>query len=147
MLGSEFVQLVQTLKSEEGFRSKPYLDSRGILTIGYGTDLAEGITETEGEYLLRERLRSTLERLRNAWGPFSGQPVRIQSALLDAAYQMGVQGVLGFHDMLAALERGDIPAARAAALDSDWARETPNRAKRVVESFSNSESQTKKGKP
>ena len=44
-------------------------------------------------------------------------------------------GVLGFHDMLAALERGDWPAARAAALDSDWARETPARARRVADAL------------
>ena len=103
-----FSKLVQTLKQEEGFRSKPYLDSRGVLTIGFGTDLDEGITKAEGEYLLRERLRSAMERLRMAWEPFSRQPPRIQSALLDMAYNLGTEGLLKFHDMLAALEAGSL---------------------------------------
>ena len=34
-----------------------------------------------------------------------------QRALLDMAYELGVEGLLGFHDMLAALERGDWAAA------------------------------------
>ena len=42
----------------------------------------------------------------------------VQEALLDMAYQLGVDGLLGFHDMLAALERGDYQAAKAAALSS-----------------------------
>ena len=34
--------------------------------------------------------------------------------------------------MLAAMEKGDFTAAASAALDSDWAKETPNRAQRVA---------------
>ena len=40
--------------------------------------------------------------------------------------------MLDFHVMLAALEAGDCPAAKVAALDSDWMRETPERAERVT---------------
>ena len=62
-------QLVDTVKQEEGFRSKPYRDSRGFLTIGYGTNLSIGITPVEGEILLRERLEITEQRLAKALGP------------------------------------------------------------------------------
>ena len=47
-------------------------------------------------------------------------------------YQLGCAGVLGFHDMLAALARGDTEAAVKAALASDWDEETPRRAVLVV---------------
>ena len=47
-------------------------------------------------------------------------------------YQIGCHGVLGFHEMLAALARGDTEAAIQAALDSDWDEETPRRAMLVV---------------
>ena len=50
-------QTLARLKVEEGFRAKPYPDSRGVMTIGYGTNIGEGITRREGEYLLRERVR------------------------------------------------------------------------------------------
>jgi hypothetical protein len=43
-----------------------------------------------------------------------------------------VAGVLGFKLMLKALARGDRAEAERQALDSDWAEQTPNRAKRVA---------------
>ena len=121
------------LQREESFRPKPYPDSRGTATIGWGTAIGEGITRTEGAYLLRERLVDTRKRMVKAWTPFEAMPAHVQVALLDMGYQLGVEGVLEFHDMLAALVRGDYAAARAAALDSEWARETAARARRVVE--------------
>ena len=107
-------------------------DSRGILTIGFGTNIGEGITRREAEFLLRERLAVTYQTLTSNLPWLSDAPERQQSAILDMGYQLGPHGVLGFHGMLSALESGDCPAAKAAALDSAWARETPERAKRVT---------------
>ena len=125
-------QTLERLKNEEGFRAKPYRDSRGVMTIGYGTNIGEGITRMEAEYLLRERLAVMHEGLTKELPWLSDAPKGQQSAILDMGYQLGVHGVLEFHDMLAALESGDCPAAKVAALDSEWWRETPERAERVT---------------
>ena len=95
-----FDQMVETLKAEEGYRAKPYLDSRGVLTIGYGTNIQEGITKAEADQLLRGRLRRFEDELRSAWQPFDLQPRGVQVALLDMAYQLGVAGLLRFHTTL-----------------------------------------------
>ena len=124
-----------TLKKEEGFRSHPYPDTRGNLTIGYGTNISEGITLDEAEFLLTERLRRTGKDLAIEWPPYKSQPERVRAALLDMAYQIGVEGLMEFKEMLTALERGDYTTARAQALDSSWARETPKRARRVLALF------------
>ena len=130
------VQSVESmLKQEEGFRAHPYPDTRGNLTIGYGTNISEGITLEEAGFLLTERLLQTGKDLALEWPPYSDQPINVRRGLLDMAYQLGVEGVLEFKDMLAAFERGDYPAAKAAALDSSWARETPDRARRVIRNF------------
>ena len=42
----------------------------------------------------------------------SAAPEGQQSAILDMGYQLGAHGVLEFHDMLAALEADDCPAAK-----------------------------------
>ena len=123
------------LKTEEGFRSKPYQDSRGVLTIGYGTNLAEGITVREAEWLLRNRLSDTERDLVLRWAPYDGLSVDVQAAVLDAAYQLGVGGLLAFHDMLAAVSRGDWDRAIAEAKDSAWAKETPARVALLVQAF------------
>ena len=133
--GADFGPLIKTLKQEEGFRSHPYDDSRGVLSIGYGTNIGEGITRAEAEYLLRERLTQRWTELRKAWPVVSTLPTPVQFAVLDMAYQLGVQGVLGFHKMLAALASGDYNAAAKEADLSKWAIETPNRARRVVRVF------------
>ena len=126
-------QTLARLKPEEGFSAKPYLDSQDILTIGFGTNIGEGITRREAEFLLRERLEATYETLFKELPWLSDAPERQQSAILDMGYQLGPHGVLEFHDMLAALEADDCPTAQAAALDSEWARETPERAERVTD--------------
>ena len=125
-------QTLARLKPEEGFRAKPYPDSRGVMTIGFGTNIGEGITRKEAEYLLRERLAGTYQTLTKELPWLSAAPERQQSAILDMGYQLGPHGVLEFHGMLSALEADDCPTAKAAALDSAWARETPSRAKRVT---------------
>ena len=124
--------VLDRIMADEGFRAKPYPDSRGVLTIGYGTNIGEGITKREAEFLLRERLAGTYETLTQKLPWLSAAPDVQQSAILDMGYQLGADGLLEFHDMLSALEAGDCPAAKSAALDSDWARETPKRAERVT---------------
>ena len=60
--------------------------------------------------------------------PYKGLNQARQGALLDMAYEVGVEGLLGFRHMLDALERGDWAAASKAALASLWATEVPMRA-------------------
>ena len=123
------------IQVEEGFRGLPYEDTRGHATIGYGTKLP--ITKAEGAWLLETRLADTHARLAKAWEPYGGLNPARQSALLDMAYELGVEGLLGFHDMLAALARGDWAAASAAALDSLWATEVPIRAIAIAAALKN----------
>ena len=60
------------------------------------------------------------------------RPIHEQGALLDLSWQAGVEGLLEFTGMLAALEREDCAEAKRQALDSVWARKTPERANRVT---------------
>ena len=140
--GLDLHAVINLLKAEEGFWALPYQDTRGFETIGYGTSLTGGITELEGRLLLRSRLSRDVQSLSERWPPFwgwggrwwpfTGMASRTRRALMDMSYQLGVDGVLEFKEMLAALESGDCPGAKAAALDSAWSRETPERAQRVT---------------
>ena len=129
------MSLVDVLKEEEGFRAKAYSDTRGFLTIGYGTNISEGITREEASYLLNSRLLRFGHELADRWAPFDDMPTRVQSALMDMSYQLGVDGVLGFHKMLGHLEHHEWAEAKAEALDSVWDKETPRRTERVAERF------------
>lgn len=126
--------MLDSLRREEGFRGNPYRCSADRLTVGYGTLLP--LTQKEADWLLRERLAHTQDRLAEALDAhgihYMGLPAKIQRALAEMAYQMGVRGVCGFRDMLAAVRVGDWPRAHDEALDSRWARQTPGRAKRMA---------------
>src|SRR5215213_9543756 len=49
-------QVIPTVMRDEAFRSKPYRDTKGILTAGYGTNLEEGFDADEAMFLLEHRL-------------------------------------------------------------------------------------------
>ena len=154
-IGPAWEALVSRLKHEEGFRSFTYLDSRGFETIGYGTRfpftetdrracfesvnldsvMHDGLTLTQGDCLLRSRLSTHYIDLINRWEPFTDKPEMVQLALTDMGYQLGVDGLLGFHKMLSALQRKDYPAAILEAENSAWDKETPSRVDRVVSVF------------
>ena len=129
---SEALAIVEQIKRDEGFRARPYRDTRGVLTIGYGLNLDEGITEAEGAYLLQVRVAGMGRDLEKRWPPFDDQPPAVQVALVNMAYQLGVSGLLGFHHMLAALEAGQYQDAARYALESKWADEVPLRAARIA---------------
>lgn len=128
---------IDELKDSEGFRGMPYDDHLGNPTIGYGTLLP--ISPAEGELLLRHRLEGITQQLGQALQVRGIEqatlPSGVWQALRDMAYNMGVPRLMGFKRMLAAIDRGDWPAARTEALDSKWARQVPNRAAKVVKGF------------
>lgn len=128
------------LERDEGFRTYPYRDHLGYLTIGYGFLIDErlqaGIPKKVADYWLRERLgeaMTDLDILAPGWRLY---PEPVQRGLLNMAYQLGRSRLSGFKKMLAALEARDYETASAEALDSEWAREqTPARANRIAEMF------------
>ena len=132
---SPVVTVEARLKAEEGFRALPYRDTRGVLTIGYGTNLDIGITKREGSFLLSERVEIAEVRLPHSWPPYDSMPLDVRVELLDMAYQLGVSGLLEFHEMLSALQTGNWSRAEQEALSSTWAEETPKRAARAASVF------------
>ena len=133
------MNLIEQLKVDEGFRAKPYKDTLGVLTIGYGTNIDEGIEQEEAEWLLERRVERTRLALSRSWPTFNGGTLtaEAQEALVGMAYQLGVHGVLKFKRMLAALEQlpPDYETAIAEARASRWNAETPHRVDRLAEAF------------
>ena len=127
-------RIVKLVKAHEGFRAKPYRDTAGKLTIGYGTLLEDGITEEEAELLLRHRLEVITDELgRSPVGPtFAELPDGVFEAVSDMAYNLGVPRLLGFRRMWAALEHRNWRDASHEALDSQWAQQVGARAKTIA---------------
>ena len=128
--------LREDLIAEEGIRLNPYLCPAGKLTLGVGRNLDDvGITEDEAMMMLDNDIERVKAQLAKALPWLETKPPGVQSAIANMAFQMGLGGVLKFKNMLAAIQARDYATARREALDSAWAKQTPQRAKRVTDLF------------
>lgn len=125
------------MKEHEGFRSEIYLDHLGNRTIGYGTNLEDGIDKHEAAAMLRARiLQNELQVMDHAqdngrW--YMGLNPARRAVVLDMAYQLGVRGFLKFEKTIMYLGQCDWEDAAREMLDSKWARQTPERAKALAQ--------------
>lgn len=124
--------LVDDLKRDEGLRLKPYLDTTGHWTVGYGRNLTDvGISEAEAEYLLANdiaRAESFLDANLPWWRTLS--PDR-QRALANMAFNLGPE-LLTFKVTLGRLQAGNYVAAAESMLQSLWAKQVGARAVRLA---------------
>ena len=124
------------LRQEEGFEAKPYRDTQGKLTIGYGRNLDDhGISEGEARVMLMNDVDRIASKLAvKPWWPQAMDlfdEVR-QDVLIAMGYQLGLRGLCGFRKMIAALMYRRWRTASQEMLDSEWARQTPERARRLA---------------
>ncbi len=123
------------LRRDEGEVLHAYTDTEGYLTIGIGRLIDKrkggGISGEEAAYLFSNDFKSKLAEVRRRIPWFDSLDVARQGVLLNMAFQMGVEGLLGFKNTLAMVEKGNYEAAANGMLSSLWARQTPNRAKRL----------------
>lgn len=100
--------------------------------MGYGYNLDAGMPEPHAAALLDCKLQDACQALLPAL-PWTDtlDDVRV-GILLEMAYQLGLAGLLGFSEMLAAIQRKDYAGAALAMRNSLWARQTPARAERLA---------------
>ena len=132
MNAADFACCLQDLRVDEGLRLRPYRDTLGVLTIGYGINLDRGISRAEAEMLLEHRAVERLGELSHAIPWFATlDPVR-QRVLLNMSYQLGVAGLLKFRRTLESIRLGEYDDAAQEMLQSRWAQQTPNRVQRLA---------------
>jgi lysozyme len=126
-------RLIALLKRHEGFRQFPYTDSVGCLTIAYGRNLRDkGISQTEGEYLLANDVTEAETGCIRAIYGFSQLDEVRRAVLIDMAFNLGLTGLLAFHDTLEAVRQGDYDGAGECMLRTKWASQVGNRALELV---------------
>jgi len=121
------------LERHEGLRLKPYLDTVGKLTVGYGRNLEDvGISRDEADFMLDndidqvERQLETIDEYRDL------DPVR-QTVIANMAFNLGFAGLMGFKNMWSAIDRRDWDRAAKEMLNSKWARQVGVRAVELSE--------------
>lgn len=139
-------EVLEMIKRHEGYRGQVYLDTASIETIGYGRNLKQyPLNEEEqrnirmnlGVYGKKEAevwLKNHLETLYDELSKYQWfnklDPTR-QSIILDMAYNLGIPRLLLFKKMILALNSKDYTNASYEMLNSAWAMQTKDRAKRL----------------
>lgn len=129
--------LTAQIARHEGCVLHAYEDSEGFLTIGFGHLIDQrrggGISEDIAKLLLWQDAQIARDAVLRRWPWMTGlNPVRLR-AVVDMAFNLGIEGLAKFEKMLAALEREDYHAAADHALDSKWATQVGKRAEFVAE--------------
>ena len=148
-----FEELVQNvldsdvlIKQNEGFRSTPYLDTKGKSTIGYGFNISDetvrslipsdvlngkrelGKEESDKIFgVLKERATGDAQTFVGA-DTFAKLTPSQQTGLIDMAYNMGLKSLNKFNNLREALINGDKIGAKREVLDSKYAKDVPSRA-------------------
>jgi lysozyme len=148
---SDMERLVADTRVDEGYKPKPYKDTRGLWTFGEGRCLeTHPLTGAEWKTLLdrayldvaiavpgadlleRTELAAVEVRLAHDYDFWPRLNAPRQNALIEMAYQMGADKEEAFHQMVTAIREERWADAEAAGLDSLWAKQTPARAAKVM---------------
>lgn len=126
-------RLIQQLSMDEGLRLKPYIDTVGKITIGIGRNLTDGgITATEALSLCNNDLDTVEAELNSRFPWWTTLSEERREVLANMCFNMGIGKLFGFQNMLTALKAGDYETAAAEMLNSGWASQVGDRAKRLA---------------
>lgn len=129
-------RLAADLKRDEGLRLKPYADTVGKTTIGYGRNLDDvGISPTEAEVMLASDMAVVERELDRAYPWWRDLPEGPARGLANMAFNLGLPRLSGFAKMLLALRQGRWSDAAAEALNSRWAAQVGARATRIADLY------------
>ena len=133
------MNLIEALKRDEGAvikdgRHRVYQDSLGFQTVGYGRLLSRGFSQDEADHLLTndiQEARTAAEKY--PW--YSTLDHVRQDVVTAMIFNLGPTSFAGFHNLIAALSKGDWVTASNEAMDSKWAKQVGSRASRYAASL------------
>lgn len=128
---------IADLRVDEGTILHAYQDTLGYWTIGTGRLIDRrrggGISLDESDYLLTNDIHGRVLILMDQYPWFATlDPVR-QSAFVNLAFNLGVDGLGMFHQTLAAAARGDWEDVARGLRNSRWFHQVqPSRSGRIL---------------
>lgn len=137
---SNLALLIAELRRDEGVRYMPYTDTTGHKSIGVGRNMDVSplpstwtfpLTDAQVNQLLMQDLQSTFKQLSASLPWWTSLDDVRQRCVANVAFNIGVLGLLGFHNALFALQRGSYAVAAAGFQASRWYGQVGARAQRI----------------
>tara|TARA_R100000234_G_C4924326_1_gene145616 strand:- start:254 stop:697 length:444 start_codon:yes stop_codon:yes gene_type:complete len=127
------LSVAERIKKHEGFRVDVYDDHLGNKTGGYGHLMLEGETEPEGGYtkeywegVFQKDFNTAVNGAVKLVG--NDVPPEVMGIVTEMVFQLGYNGTSKFKKTLGYIKEGSYYQASKEMLDSDWAKQTPERA-------------------
>lgn len=150
------MNITDMVRYDEGEKLSVYKDTEGYWTVGVGHLLTKDLSKEKAikaldrlvghqsyGYINPEESRSLLEKdINSTVNGLSKSKLSLtyttidsprRAALVNMCFQLGVNGVCQFNKMIQHLNNKRYEEAADEALNSRWAKQTPNRAKRVTD--------------
>ena len=138
--------LIEKIKENEGFSNKVYEDTLGYSTVGYGFLLAaltadelalnggkyEPMSKETADKILELKLEKLTAAVFATFDWLKDKPKNVQEVVIEMAYQLGVSKVKKFVTTMHYIRTGEYEAAYQSGMNSLWAKQTPNWAKKVL---------------
>lgn len=135
--------ILKQLRRDEGEVLSAYQDHLGFWTIGVGRLIDKrkggGLSPEESAFLLNNDVDTRIKALEDAFPWFKGMDEARKGVLVNMSFQIGVGGLKAFKNTLASVADGLYDKAAAQMLESLWATQTPERAKRLAEQMKTGE--------
>lgn len=141
-------KLTEQLKESEGFKSKPYRDTKGILTVGYGYNLQsnilklskaeistinkKGVTKEQASSYLSRCIELSNKDVNKNFPAIMTAPEKVQLVIYDMGFNLGWSKLSKFVKLLAAVKAKDYKTAAKEMKDSNWYTEVGDRSERLV---------------
>ena len=138
------IRLKEELIADEGCVLKVYKDHLGYETVGvghllletdeeYGQGVGFPITQTRADELLFYDLNTCLKECETHFHQNWAQwPEEVKLIIANMAFNLGITKLKKFQKMLNAINAEDYKTASKEGLDSRWAKQVYNRAKRLM---------------
>lgn len=147
LLSKPSESLFTQLARHEGVMRKPYVDTKGNLTVGIGfnlndstnkrilaklgikqADLSKGLSDQQIKSLFDESLKIAKADAMKFLPNLNSYPVQVQNAVIDMAFNLGLPKLNKFVEFKKSLQKRDFKNASHHMLDSLWAKQVGNRA-------------------
>ena len=135
----KFLSLKKKIKKNEGFRNKPYLDSLGHPTIGYGHLITNKEKKTfKGKFSKKFLLKLFDKDFKKALTDYKKNfnhkkhSKNTKEVLIEMIFQLGIKKQQKFLKLNNYIEKNDMFLAALEMMNSLWYKQTPKRVDGLV---------------
>lgn len=134
MTPEAYAKTAESIRAHEGLRFKPYTDSTGHLSIGFGRNLsANGLRPMEVEFLLDNDLSDAVAMTYATYPWVAGLAPARQAVVVELMFNLGPSRLAQFAPTLALIRAGDYAGAGGRLKRSKWARQVGRRADHLIQ--------------